>query len=56
MWGVPPSPRPIAIIVLARNHEIIYGAQSFAGKILMSKNLRAMFSQLRSEMGRFALC
>ncbi len=43
--GGTPSPRHIRIIELARNHEIIYGAQSLAGKILMSKNLRSWNSR-----------
>jgi hypothetical protein len=37
----PPTPRSIAIIELAGNREIIYGAQSLTGKILISKSLRA---------------
>jgi len=38
---VPPTPRSIAIIALAGNRGIIYGGQSLAGKILMSKSLQA---------------
>jgi hypothetical protein len=34
-----PSPWILAIKELAENAEVIYGAQSLAGKILMSKNL-----------------
>ncbi|MGA8526322.1 MAG: hypothetical protein WB629_09590, partial [Candidatus Sulfotelmatobacter sp.] len=36
----PPPPGCIGIIALARKSELIYGAQSLAGKILMSKNLQ----------------
>jgi hypothetical protein len=40
--GVSPLPLgSIGIIELAENRQMIYGAQSLAGKILMPKNLRS---------------
>jgi hypothetical protein len=49
--GIPPSPPYIGIIVLERNCLIIYGAQSLAGKILMSKNLRAGILMTANQNG-----
>jgi hypothetical protein len=37
--GVPPPLGPIEIMELAGNLEIIYGAQSLAGKIFRNKEL-----------------
>jgi len=44
-----PSPRSIGIFTLARNCKVILGAQSLAGKILMSKNLAAESQPSRDQ-------
>lgn len=55
--GVPPSPRFSRIIELGEKFEKIYGAQSVAGKILISKSLGARNSRTKFQNGtnaRFA--
>jgi hypothetical protein len=47
----PPPPLSIGIIVVALKFEVIYGAQSLAGKILMSKSLRAEISMTKARGG-----
>jgi hypothetical protein len=37
--GIPPSPRYIGIFDLGGKRDLIYGAQSLAGKILCSQDL-----------------
>jgi hypothetical protein len=49
----PLPPRSTEIINLEENRNVIYGAQSLAGKILDSKNLEACSSEQRSETGRY---
>jgi hypothetical protein len=49
--GIPPSPRYIGMNVLARKCEVIYGAQSLAGKIFMSKNLQAEILRTKAQSG-----
>jgi hypothetical protein len=44
--------RYIAIIDLAENRDLIHGAQSLAGKILVSKNLAAERWKRSSKTGR----
>ncbi len=46
-----PSPRSIGIIGLAGKCDLIYGAQSLAGKILMSKNLQGEFPMREAQDG-----
>ena len=50
-WPLPPPPRSTGIIELAGNREKIYGAQSLAGKILISKNLEAELAGTQSQNG-----
>jgi|SRR5258708_24803673 len=49
--GIPPSPRSIGIIGLERKCDLIYGAQSLTGKILMSKNLQAKILRAEDQNG-----
>ena len=51
--GVPPSPSPrsLGIIDLEGKCDLIYGAQSLAGKILMSKNLQAGILKMKAQNG-----
>jgi len=46
-----PSPRSIGIIGLERKCDLIYGAQSLTGKILMSKNLQAKILLAEAQNG-----
>ena len=54
-WGIPPPPRISGMFELAGNREVIYGAQSLAGKILDSKNLTARQSRGRTAFARVIL-
>src|SRR6266853_2077861 len=49
--GIPPSPRSIGIIGLERKCDLIYGARSLTGKILMSKNLQAKILLAEAQNG-----
>ncbi len=50
--GIPPPPRISGISDLAENSQIIYGAQSFTGKIFISKNLDRAFWNRNFKKGK----
>jgi hypothetical protein len=49
----PPPPRSLGIIGLEPKPNLIYGAQSVTGKILMSKNLEAVRLGVLAATQRF---
>jgi hypothetical protein len=48
---VPPPPRYIGIIDLARKRDLIYGLQQLTGKILISNNLQVRFLAMNAQNG-----